>query len=199
VYNISSLICAASSGSPTGVSVAPPCATSTPVTIPSSSVPLKAPSPPVVATAASPPSYPAVLKDRPPSFGKSVPPPSGVPSASGKIPPPVPPRGSPLGKRGDSSTAAPRGGIVRHYHSYHQFHHRTLKLENIRMSAFKQHGSRLHEFQRNDDDIGSSTHYQLHFTDCVHTRSMDADLPCLSTLTSDKSVNTDLLGNYLKS
>ncbi|XP_069687832.1 phosphatidylinositol 4-phosphate 5-kinase type-1 alpha-like isoform X3 [Periplaneta americana] len=94
-------------GSPTGVSVAPPCATSTPITIPTSSS--KPPSPPVVTTTASPPSYPAVLKDRPPSFIKCLPPPSGIPSASGKIPPPVPPRGSPLGKRGDASAAAPRG------------------------------------------------------------------------------------------
>jgi hypothetical protein len=61
-----------------------------------------------------------------------------------------------------------------------------LKLENIRMSAFKQHGSRLHEFQRNDDVIESITHYQLYFTDCVPSRSMHANLPCLSTLPSDK-------------
>lgn len=136
------LICAASSGSPTGVSIAPPCATSTPNTVPASSGHAKPPSPPIVTTAASPPSYPAVLKDRPPSFGKSVPPPGGVPSASGKIPPPVPPRGSPLGKRGDASAAAPRGGIVRHYHTYHQFH---LRTEKVRMSALEQHGSRLHD------------------------------------------------------
>ncbi|XP_023717229.1 phosphatidylinositol 4-phosphate 5-kinase type-1 alpha isoform X2 [Cryptotermes secundus] len=99
-------------GSPTGVSIAPPCATSTPNTVPASSGPAKPPSPPVVTTPASPPSYPAVLKDRPPSFGKNILPPGGVPSASGKIPPPVPPRGSPLGKRGDASAAAPRGGFV---------------------------------------------------------------------------------------
>jgi hypothetical protein len=137
------LICAASSGSPTGVSIAPPCATSTPNTVPASSNHAMPLSPPVVTATASPPSYPAVLKDRPPSFGKGVPPTGGVPSASGKIPPPVPPRGSPLGKRGDGSAASPRGGIVRHCHTYHQFHLRTL--EKVRMSALEQHGSRLHD------------------------------------------------------
>jgi len=181
--NLSSLlIYAASSGSPTGVSVAPPCATSTPITIPTSSAPSKPPSPPVVTTTASPLSYPAVLKDRPPNFGKSLPPPGGVPSASGKIPPPVPPRGSPLGKRGDASAAAPRGGIVRHYHTYHQFHHRTLKLEKMRMSALEQHGSRLHdEFRRNDDVTWSSIHSHFDFTNCVHARQMHADLSSVST------------------
>lgn len=139
------LICAALSGSPTGVSVAPPCAISMSVTVPSSAALSKPPSPPIVTTTASPPSYPAVLKDRPPSFGKSLPPSGGVLSASGKIPPPVPPRGSPLGRKGDTSAAAPRGGIVRHYHTYHQFHHRTLKLEEMRMSALEQHGRILHD------------------------------------------------------
>ena len=153
LYYFLFLICAASPGSPTGVSVAPPCATSTPITIPTA----KPPSPPVVTTSASPPSYPAVLKDRPPSFGKSLPPPGGAPSSSGKIPPPVPPRGSPMGKRGDASAAAPRGGIVRHFHTYHQFHHRTLKSEKFRMTALEQHGSKLHDkFERNDCVMGAS-------------------------------------------
>ncbi|KAJ9596710.1 hypothetical protein L9F63_012268, partial [Diploptera punctata] len=108
-------------GSPTGASVAPPCATSTPIAIPTT----KPPSPPVVTTSASPPSYPAVLKDRPPSFVKSLPTPGGAPSSSGKIPPPVPPRGSPMGKRGD----APRGG----------------NSEKYRMTALEQHGRKLHD------------------------------------------------------
>lgn len=53
------------------------------------------------------------------------------------------------------------------------------------MSAFEQHGSKLHEFQRNDGVIECSTHYQRYFTDCVHSTNMHADLPCLSKLTSD--------------
>jgi len=47
--------------------------------------------------------------------------------------------------------------------------------------------------------IESSTHYQLHCRDCVHSRSMNADVPCLSTLTSDKTFDMDLHGNYLNS
>ncbi|XP_021936362.1 phosphatidylinositol 4-phosphate 5-kinase type-1 alpha-like isoform X4 [Zootermopsis nevadensis] len=160
-------------GSPTGVSVAPPCTASTSVTIPMSSAPSKPPSPPLVTATASVPSYPAVLKDRPPSFGKSLPPPGGVPSASGKIPPPVPPRGSPLGKRGDASAASPRGGIVRHYHTYHQFHHRTLKLEEMRMSALEQHGG----FVSSHSPVPCSSTPPPAFEDALRGDLMDASTP----------------------
>ncbi|XP_046984728.1 phosphatidylinositol 4-phosphate 5-kinase type-1 alpha isoform X3 [Schistocerca americana] len=95
-----------SSGSPPGT-VAPTSTSAVAVSSPPSS---------------TPPSYPAVLKDRPPSFGKSGQPPavaistvtsstSGSGSGSGvagaRVPPPVPPRGSPFGKRGMSHAPLP--------------------------------------------------------------------------------------------
>nr|CAD7194460.1 unnamed protein product [Timema douglasi] len=92
--------------SPTATIPVPSCATSAPASVPKTSE-------------APPPSYPAVLKDRPPSFGKSHN--LGV---GPKVPPPVPPRGSPHVKN-TSAVAIGRGGSTRSYHTYHFAHGRT--------------------------------------------------------------------------
>jgi hypothetical protein len=60
-----------------------------------------------------------------------------------------------------------------------------LKLEEMRMPALKQHGSRLHEFWISVVP-GFSTYYHFDFINCVCTRSMLTDLSSISVLPSDK-------------